>query len=98
MNVITCLCGSVACLVAAVVTAFTVVLYIGDAQTALDLSTAVYSYRESVYQDGSEMYMMSLECPVTDQRKGCGHRSRLMDTHVLYKEKYQSYTSRAMPG
>jgi hypothetical protein len=95
MKALTCLCGTVACLVAAVATTFAVVLYIGDAQTALDLSRAEYSYRESVYHDGSEMYMLSVECPVTDPRKGCGFRPALMDIHVLKYEKYQSYTNRA---
>jgi hypothetical protein len=81
MKVITCLCGTVACLVAAV--------------AALNLSTAEYSYRESVHQDGSEMYMLCLECPQTDYVPGCGTRAALMDSHFFYKDKGHSYTSRA---
>lgn len=80
---------------AAVFTVFGVVLYIvGDAQTALDCS-----YRESVYQDGSEeMYTMRLECPQTDYVIGCGTRAALVDSHFLYKDNDQSNTSRRAAG
>jgi hypothetical protein len=80
--------------VAAVFTAFALVLYIvGDAQIALDCS-----YRESIYQNGSVMYMMCLECPRTDHVLGCGTRAALMDSHFFFTENDQSYTSRRAAG
>jgi hypothetical protein len=80
--------------VAAVFTAFALALYIvGDAQIALDCS-----YQESIYQDGSVMYMICLECPRTNHVLGCGTQAALMDSDFFFTENNQSYTSRRAAG
>ncbi|KAL3938590.1 MAG: hypothetical protein SGBAC_006531 [Bacillariaceae sp.] len=55
----------------------------------------MYTYRESVYQDGSAMYVMALECPVANSG-WCGYHAGQMDTHFFYKDADgRAYTSRA---